>query len=89
MLNKYSHEAATRTYLTIRSKIADVSKMPSAYTLYRKADEVVKRTYRYAIAGKYYRVIFTIKEVENKLRIVRVANIKEPESLVLKSLEEE
>ena len=88
LLTNYSHDAATNALIAIKEKVLSLSRFPEAHPIYHTS-ESRKITYRYIIAKKVHRIIFTVK-VERLLVIVsRITHVKMLKRQITDRLEEE
>lgn len=88
-LEQYGRSNAATTLAVIREKMDTVLKMPEAYPLYRPGGRVFQKSYRYVIAKKRYRVIYTVEVLDEVVRVVRIAHKKFAEGSIIMRIEEE
>ena len=89
LLTNYSKLSAERAVVAIKDKIASLSRFPEAHPIYHKSRGPQKIEYRYVIAKKVHRIIFTVQLEEQHVIISRMAHVQTPKERIIPSLEEE
>ncbi len=89
LLNQYSKETATNTYLAIMDKVDGLSKMPHANPVYVNQSDKLVAVIRWVIAKKVYKVYYNINEEKKCVIVVRIKHVKSSNYTVLNALEEE
>lgn len=85
---KYGEQTAGATYDAIINKIASLQTRPESHPPYRPENPNYKNTYRWVVAKKVHRIIYTFQE-EDGVYVVRVRHIKELSRNVANALVEE
>jgi len=88
-LNDSGSKTAISTLNQIRKKVDSVLAMPEAYPLYRPGGRTFKRAYRYIVAKKKYRIIYTIRLDAEVVRIIRIVHVRAGTGNMIMALEEE
>lgn len=88
-LTNSGHEATVNTHAKILEKLDEVAKMPTRFPPFELEGVLLKRVYRFTIAKKMYRVIYTIIEERDTVRVVSFSHVKRQLSTVGARLEEE
>jgi len=88
-LSNYGEGAARRIYEAINQKFEAIQFMPSAYTLYAPINREFKRQYRYVIAKKSYRLLYTIIVEKSIIRVVTIRHVKSDPGYLINTIEEE
>lgn len=88
-LRNYGENAARKAYEAINQKFTAIEIMPTAFPLYAPKNREFKRKYRYTIARKVYRILYTIVVEKEVVRIITIRNVKADPGLMIQTVEEE
>lgn len=88
-LTHSGHNATVKTHAKILDKLNEIARMPTRFPPFETEGKMLKRVYRFAIAKKIYRIIYTVIEDKNTVRIVSLSHVKWPLSTLGSRLEEE
>jgi len=85
LLTNYSRTSAEKAVLAIKEKILSLRDFPEAHPIYHKTRGPEKLVYRYVIAKKIHRIIFTVKVEKLHVIVSRITHIKWPKEVLLKN----
>ncbi|MFT7121546.1 MAG: plasmid stabilization system protein ParE [Neolewinella sp.] len=89
LISSYGPNTAEKAFLNIRSKMETVSKMPEAYTRGDANNKNITLEYRYAIAKKKYKIVYTVIHPPKLLRVISIMHVKMSIGTLIERLEEE
>ncbi|WP_090165224.1 type II toxin-antitoxin system RelE/ParE family toxin [Neolewinella agarilytica] len=89
LMTNYSHASATKAVLAIKKKILSLEKFPESNPVYHKSSGKRNLTYRYIVAKKVHRIIFTILVEDLRVIISRITHARADKGGIIRSLEEE
>lgn len=90
LMTNYSHNSALRVASAITDKMNSLASFPEAHPQYvERKSEGIDIKYRYAIAKKVHRIVFTVEIEANKVIVATIKNVRTPKATVIRSKEEE
>lgn len=89
LMTNYAHTTAEKATLAIKEKIASLSHFPEANPAWHKDPTSHRIVYRYVIAKKVHRIIFSVLVEDKKVAVVRIRHVKADKTRILQELEEE
>lgn len=60
LMTNYSHASATKAVVAIKEKILSLERFPESHPVYHKSNGTRNLTYRYVVAKKVHRIVFTV-----------------------------
>lgn len=88
-LANYGEVATRRVYESINEKLLSLELMPDANPPYSPINRSFKRAYRFVIAKKRYKIIYTIILNKDTVRITTIRHVKSDPGLTIQAIEEE
>lgn len=89
LMTTYSPASAEKAVAAIHEQLGILKKYPESKPIFEDRSETEDIVYRYAIAGKVHRLVFTIEKVEGVVAVIRIVHVKADKTRILKEIEEE
>ena len=82
----HGQRAAKQKLGELLAKVEEIPLHPKSFSLYLPERKTFKRQYRYAIAGRSYRIVFAILIKGRTIRIISVRHVKMDDGPVIMRL---
>lgn len=84
----YSLVTAENALIAIRKKLSTLGQFPEANPIFHKTENRAI-VYRYTIAKKTHRIIFTVERSDGQVIVTRIVHAKQDTAALKRQLEEE
>lgn len=89
LMTNYSHVSAKKAVVAIKEKILTLERFPESHPVYFKSEGPRNLVYRYVVAKKVHRIVFTVLIEDLHVIVSRITHVKAAKENIIRSLEEE
>jgi len=86
IIEKSSHQSATKVKRSILDAIGALAKMPERHAPVKEIQQGKNITYRRVIIKKTYRIMYHIEEIDKAVYVVRILHVKRGPNFVKNAL---